>query len=57
MSSYDEFVQDPINAIEILTGYSLSFASFFNPEIGLAKSGVCGPTIWGSNSSKLISIT
>ena len=54
MSSYDEFVQDPINALEILTGYSLSFASFFNPEIGLAKSGVCGPTIWGSNSSKLI---
>ena len=45
MSSYDEFVQDPINALEIFTGYSLSFASFFNPEIGLAKSGVCGPTI------------
>ena len=45
ISSYDEFVQDPINALEIFTGYSLSFASFFNPEIGLAKSGVCGPTI------------
>ena len=45
MSSYDEFVQLPISATEIVSRKLFFFNSLASFDMGLAKSGVCGPTI------------
>ncbi len=50
-------MQLPINATDIESMYSLDFTSLAKLEIDLARSGVCGPTICGSNVERLISIT
>ena len=57
ISSYDEFVQLPINPTETSRGQPFSFATSPIFEIGVARSGVNGPLICGSNSDKFISIT
>ncbi len=56
MSSYDEFVQLPINATEIGSMYSWDLTSSDKSEIFLAKSGVWGPTMCGSSVVRSISI-
>jgi hypothetical protein len=46
ISSYEELVQLPISATDILSTYSLwSLTSAAIFDIGLPRSGVCGPTI------------
>src|SRR5690606_2961650 len=57
MSSYEEFVQEPINPYSTLIGQLLSLAALAIFEMGVAKSGVNGPFKCGSNSERLISIT
>ena len=51
MSSYDEFVQLPMSALEILSGNPLpaSRTSAASVPIGRARSGECGPTTYGSS--------
>ena len=57
ISSYEEFVQLPINAALISSGQSFSFASFPSSCTSRAKSGVCGPFMCGRSWSKSISIS
>src|SRR5690606_39642748 len=57
ISSYEEFVQEPINPTSTRKGQPFFSASSFSFEIGVARSGVKGPLRCGSNSDKLISTT
>ena len=57
MSSYDEFVHEPTHAAESRTGQSWSRASAPMRDTGRARSGVCGPTMWGSSVERSSSIT
>ncbi|MCY1233308.1 hypothetical protein D9M72_458460 [compost metagenome] len=57
ISSYEEFVQEPIKPTWICNGQLFFSASSLILEIGVAKSGVKGPFKCGSNSERLISIT
>ena len=52
MSSYEELVQEPIRATFSSEGQPFFTTSSLNLEIGVARSGVKGPLIWGSNSDK-----
>lgn len=52
MSSYDEFVHDPIRAEERVVGYLFSDKKDGNLERGVARSGVKGPLRWGSSSDR-----
>ena len=45
ISSYEEFVHDPINPHSTFIGQLLVFNFSFISEIGVAKSGVKGPFI------------
>ena len=56
MSSYDEFVHDPISPTSTSMGQLFATAASFILEIGVARSGVNGPLIYGSSSERLISI-
>src|SRR5919199_531994 len=57
MSSYEEFVQDPMSATDISSMYLLFFTSSAIRDIGLAKSGGWGPTICGSSLERSILIS
>jgi hypothetical protein len=52
MSSYEELVHDPISATFKSAGQSFFFTSSANLEMGVARSGVNGPLIWGSSSER-----
>ena len=52
MSSYEELVQEPIKATLSSVGQSFLTTSSLNLEIGVAKSGVKGPLMWGSSSDR-----
>ena len=52
MSSYDEFVHDPIRAEERVVGYLFDSRKEGNRERGVARSGVNGPFRWGSSSDR-----
>ena len=54
MSSYDELVQLPISAAEMLAGkpFAGSATSAASREIGRARSGECGPTTCGSSCAR-----
>ena len=56
MSSYDEFVHDPIRAAEISSGQPFSLAAVpTSAPTRWARSGECGPLIIGLSSSRSIS--
>ena len=57
ISSYDELVHEPIKPTSILVGHPFSLATSAIFEIGVARSGVNGPLIYGSSSSRLISMS
>ena len=57
ISSYELLVQEPISPASTLIGQLFAAAASFILEIGVAKSGVKGPLMYGSNSSRLISNT
>ena len=58
MSSYDEFVHDPISAEEISSGHSFAAAAAPTSAPTLwARSGEWGPLINGFSSSRSISIS
>ncbi len=59
MSSYDEFVQLPISALEIWSRNPLlaSRTSAASLPIGRARSGECGPTTYGSSVERSSSTT
>jgi len=52
MSSYDEFVHDPIRAEERVVGYLFDSKKEGNRDRGVARSGVNGPFRWGSSSDR-----
>ena len=52
MSSYDEFVQEPISPTLSSAGQLFFSTASLNLEIGVARSGVKGPLIWGSSSER-----
>ena len=52
MSSYDEFVHDPIRAEERVVGYLFDSRKEGKRERGVARSGVNGPFRWGSSSDR-----
>ena len=52
MSSYEELVQEPMRATFSSEGQPFFTTSSLNLEIGVARSGVKGPLICGSNSDK-----
>ena len=56
MSSYEELVQLPIRAVEMASTNWLrsSWTSAARREIGRARSGECGPTMWGSSFDRSI---
>ena len=45
ISSYEEFVQEPIKPTSTFVGHPLAAATSFIFEIGVARSGVKGPLI------------
>ena len=53
----DEFVHDPTNAVEMSRGYPSASAMRASSLTLRSRSGVCGPTTWGSSSSRSMSIT
>ncbi|MNE30387.1 hypothetical protein D3C81_2020430 [compost metagenome] len=55
-SSYEEFVQDPINPHSTFKGQPFLSASSRMRDTGVYKSGVNGPFNEGSSSERLISI-
>ncbi len=55
MSSYEEFVQEPISALVMASGQPCSRASAASREMDRPRSGECGPTTCGSSASRLIS--
>ena len=55
MSSYDEFVQEPMSALVIFAGQPFARTSAASFEMGRPRSGECGPTMCGSSASRLIS--
>ena len=57
MSSYEELVQEPMSAWRMPAGQPSFFTSAASFEMGRARSGECGPTMWGSSSERLISTT
>ena len=58
MSSYDEFVHDPMSAEEISSGQSFSAAAApTSLPTRWARSGECGPLISGLSSSRSISMS
>ncbi len=57
MSSYDELVQDPIRPTLSSSGQPLVLTASLNLEMGVARSGVKGPLMWGSSSERLISMS
>jgi hypothetical protein len=52
MSSYDEFVHDPIRAEERVVGYLFDSRKEGNRDKGVARSGVNGPLRWGSSPDR-----
>lgn len=56
ISSYDEFVHEPMRPTLISLGQLFFLAASPNLEIGWAKSGVKGPLTWGSKVDKSNSI-
>ena len=52
MSSYEEFVQEPIRATFNSAGQPFFTTSSLNLEMGVARSGVKGPLICGSKSER-----
>ena len=57
MSSYDEFVHDPINAADSFTGTLFCLAHAPTSDTRWARSGVSGPLINGCSVDRSISIT
>mmetsp|Transcript_14423 Transcript_14423/g.61881 ORF Transcript_14423/g.61881 Transcript_14423/m.61881 type:complete len:213 (+) Transcript_14423:1281-1919(+) len=57
MSSYDEFVHDPMSALEISTGHPSAAARRLSCETGVHRSGVYGPLMCGASWSRSISTT
>ena len=55
MSSYEELVQEPMRAALIWAGQPSFFTSAASLLMGRARSGECGPTMWGSSSERSIS--
>ena len=56
MSSYEELVQEPMSATLSSWGQLFFFTSSANLEIGVARSGVKGPLMWGSSSDKFYTV-
>jgi hypothetical protein len=52
ISSYEEFVQEPMRATFNSVGQPFFTTSSLNLEMGVARSGVKGPLICGSNSER-----
>ena len=52
MSSYEELVQEPMRPTLRSAGQSFFLTSSANLEIGVARSGVKGPLMWGSSSDR-----
>lgn len=52
MSSYDELVQEPMRPTLISSGQLFFLASAASLEMGVARSGVKGPLMWGSSSER-----
>jgi hypothetical protein len=50
MSSYEEFVHEPMSATLRSVGQSFLITSSLNLDTGVARSGVNGPLMWGSSS-------
>ena len=57
MSSYEELVQEPINATSNLSGQLFVFTASANLLMGQAKTGVKGPFTYGSHSLRFISMS
>jgi hypothetical protein len=57
MSSYDELVHEPIKPADNFSGQLFFFNAAANCDKGVAKSGVNGPLMCGSNVDKSISTT
>ena len=57
MSSYEELVQLPTRAAAMRSTYPEAAASPAILDTGLARSGVCGPTMCGSSADRSISRT
>jgi hypothetical protein len=58
MSSYDEFVHDPMRAEEISSGHPFSSAARpTSAPMRWARSGECGPLMSGLSSSRSISMS
>lgn len=52
MSSYEELVQEPMRATLSSAGQLFFSTSCLNLEMGVARSGVKGPLMWGSSSER-----
>ena len=50
-------MQEPTRQLLMCRGQPLAFASSPILETGRARSGVCGPTMWGSSLDRSSSIT
>merc|ERR1711892_1258982 len=57
MSSYEEFVQDPMRPSLTSVGHPFAKAASLSPEMGVQRSGVKGPLICGSKVFRSISMT
>ena len=57
MSSYDEFVHEPMSETLMFAGYFSFATAALIALTGRARSGVCGPTRCGSSVERSISMT
>src|ERR1700753_3328780 len=57
MSAYELFVQLPMRPEEKLSGQFFSLTKSANFDIGVLKSGVNGPFMWGSSVERSMAMT